>query len=383
MKLKPILWAKNLIIVINTCFFLLSTVFLGNIFWGSFAEKLSMSSVIGLIGDTWVVLLEIVMVVLVLQIIFRRRADLKKSIWVSVGVLLYPTIFLCVALFMTHTSSNSLRKVRNNVRGFVPLRILYDNMENESVTNPIVVSRFTVFVENADRNKVIDVFKKMEQFVTDLESYYKIKLIAPINVIVTDDPPFNPKSTGGGHFGRNVMIIPQQNIFLEKGLHAIKHEVVHAFNEIYATRHQIEFPRFIDELVAQRLRVLKGKDTPCILPNNYQSEVDPYVYKRMLPVIYESLGKYYNDEELLEFPKDNKTSSMRYNFLILVNCNLNVSLERYFDWVKRANKMDVGEAFKQTFGIEFKNFVENPENVGKQASKIWSENKFKELENGK
>lgn len=360
MELKPKLWAKNLVIIINTCFFLLSTVFIGNLFWGSFAEKLKLLSVIGIIGDAWVFVLLVVVVGLVLQIIFRRKVDLKKSILVSAGVLLYPTIFLCVAFLISHTSSYDLRRIRDNVRGFVPLRILYDNLDKESVINPIVVSRVNVYVENADRNKVVDVFKKVGQFVTSLESYYQVRLSAPINIIVTDEPPFNPKNTGGGYYGRNVIIIPQQNLFLEKGLYAIKHEVVHAFNEIYATKHQIELPKFIDELVAQRLRALKGKDTPCILPNDYQKPLDSYFYTKLLPVAYEKLRERYSNEDLLTFPDDDETSRMRYNFLILVSCNLNVPLERYLAWAKLANKMSVGESFNRIFGVSFEEFAFHP-----------------------
>lgn len=351
------------------CFILLSTALLSSVLWGNFAEKLEYISLIGLIGNSWAWVLQILLLLLVICFIFLRKSNLKKSMWYSLSILLTcPIIIFCTVYFVFYASISDLRGIRNNVKEFFPLVLIHEHMSEEEVDNPIVVSHYNVFAKNVERNQVREVLKKLDQFNLDMEKFYGVNLNYPIYVIVTDHPYEDPNINMAATYGRNVIVMAKRYLFLEKGLIGLKHEIGHIYNEIYATKHQIEFPPFINELIAQRLRVLKGSDTPCILPNDFKKELDPYIYKRLLPVSYKELRKHYNNKMLLTFPDDDETSRERYSFLILVSCNLDVPLSRYLDWVKHSNNMSVGDAFKRTFGIEFEYFIEHPERIAARTT---------------
>lgn len=363
-------------------FILLSTAFLASFLWGDFAAKLKVISAIGLLIDTWSIVLILLLAELILYFLLFRHSSLKIVFRYSVAVLIvYPLILFCAAFFLSRTSSYALRDIRNNAIESSPLHTLYAQMDRKSVDNPVTFSRYIVFVEGVSKGKVVAVLKMIDLFVGDLEKYYDIRSRKSIYIVAADKPMFDTEYVLASLYGRNVIVIAKENLFLESGVSALKHEITHIFNKIHAGNHKIAFPKFIDELMAQRLRLLRGNKISCNVPTNYKKYDALHKPNKLIQLEYEKLRQYYTKNDLLAFPEDIATTSLRYDFLDLVSCNLNVPLERYLEWVKQANTMSVGEAFIKTFGVNFESFVENPEKIKRLAGNTWMENQLKVLEN--
>lgn len=378
MKSKFEQLVKYALFPLTLCFVVLSTAILGSSLIGNFTEKLNYISLIGGLNATWTIVILLLLSLLLPALIWLRQSRLIKSIWYSFAVLmLYPTVLFCIFFFLSRTTSPSLGSIRNNTLVIAPLIKLYSKMNAESIDNPIRFSRYTLFVEGFNHKAVTDVLRASDHFINDLEKYYNLKLNESIYVIVIDDPTIELAAL----YGRNVIVIAKNALLGEKGLYALKHEMVHVFNKIHAEKFKVAFPEFIDELVAHRLRLLSGSNVLCRISEEYHKEVEPYMYKGLLQINYEELRKRYDNQTILSFPDDKKTAAMRYSFLDLISCNLNVPLERYLEWVRYANNMSVGDAFKKTFGVDFIKFVARPERVQEAVGKAWLVNKLKALEN--
>lgn len=379
-KLSKIVKAVTMPLVL--CFAMLSVAVLCSFLFGNFVGKIKYVSLLGVIADVWTVVFFLQLVNSVFGIFLCKKNGFCKSVWGSfASLLLFPGGIFSLVFFMYHTSNKGLLELRDNVREHFPIRQLYYNLDRKSVENPVTFSSFNVFIKTEKEDKVLGVLKEMDLFVKELEKYYQVNLDKPVYIVVTEHPYFDARHTMASLYGRNVIVITKENFLAKEGLYPLKHEVVHIFNKIYAETNQIVFPRFHDELVSQRLRYLKQGATPCFVQGKYQKIIEPIIYKKMLPEIFEKLRKHYSTDEIFKMPKYNERSKYLYGFLDVVSCNLNVPLYRYLDWVKNSNEMSVKEAFKKTFGVEFIEFVARPKRIQKAAGEAWLLNKLKVLEN--